>query len=94
MVLNMPNASSSQIFDRVLNMPQALNMSGFWICHESIYATVTYDSEYPWTCLNNHTFKYDDTSFICYFFALPNTEDQLFIDSKAQVQCTRYNKWK
>ena len=29
-------ASSSYIFDRVLNMPQVLDMAGFWICHDMV----------------------------------------------------------
>ena len=72
----------------------------FWICRDSEYATVKYRSEYPWMCLNNnerlHISEYYRANrlanVICYFAALPNTENQLFIDGKAQVQCTRYNK--
>ena len=37
-------ASSSYIFDKGLNLHQALNMSGFWIWHDYEYARVTYGS--------------------------------------------------
>ena len=47
-------ASLFWIFDRVLNMPQALNIQGFWIYCNTEYKTVTYGSEYPWICLNHH----------------------------------------
>ena len=32
-------ASSSYIFDRVLNMPQILDMPGFWICRDIVIIT-------------------------------------------------------
>ena len=54
----------------------------------------SWTSKYVWISQNKQASEYNMISSICYFAALPNMGNQLFIHGKVQVQCTRCNKKK
>ena len=79
--LNMPGfwICQGSEYAMILNMQQLRTVSNVFECAWKIMNI----PEYVWILLKKKASRYNITSSICYFIALPDTGNHIFIDGRA-----------